>query len=92
MWHASISPYRSGITRTSTLFAIAERVLEGVGDRFAGEWREVGQCAVHLRRRLTAIEAAEIDPVCDIRGTPEAAERVRAMRRVLPPHVPVPEE
>ena len=43
------------------------------------EWREVGIHAMHLRRRLTLEEQASVGlTVCDIRGTPEADERLAA--------------
>ncbi len=37
----------------------------------------------HLRRRLTDAEAAPIGPVLDVRGTPEAHRRLRALPRKL---------
>lgn len=89
LWHVSIAPMKGSVRSVPALFLVAERVLAGVGDRFAGEWREVGIHAVHLRRRLTAFEASTIDPVCDIRGTADARRRVEAIRRVVPSHVEV---
>jgi ribosomal protein L13E len=92
VWHASISepPWRR--RDVGDLFAIAEQALAGVGDATAGEWREVGDVAVHLRRRLTAEEAAPIGPAVDIRGTWEHHKRIERLRRYLPPdlrHRPV---
>jgi hypothetical protein len=69
--------------------ALAE--LDGLGDPAAGEWREWSGSAFHLRRRLTVAEQAAVGPVVDVRGTPEAAERVaalpRKLRDLLPPDV-----
>jgi len=62
----------------------ALQVLSGVGDASAGEWWEVGEIATHLRRRLTSDEAAEIGPVCDVRGTTEGTRRFKAMRGYFP--------
>jgi hypothetical protein len=66
------------------LFRLAAKALDGVGDAARGEWREVGDIAVHLRRRLDDIEAATVGPVVDIRGTWEHTKRVNAVRRYLP--------
>jgi hypothetical protein len=65
---------------------MAEQALKGVGDATLGEWREMGDIAVHLRRRLTAKEqaVAGIDAVVDVRGTPEGATRIACMRPYLP--------
>jgi hypothetical protein len=79
VWHASIGP--SGAD--SRLIAL--RVLHGVGDPIAGEWFEVGVVADHVRRRLTEGEAAIVGPVCDVRGTVDAATRFARMRPFLPP-------
>jgi hypothetical protein len=60
--------------------ALAERALEGVGDASLGEWREAGGNGVfHLRRGVTAAEAALVGPVEDIRGTPEETRRFAAL-------------
>lgn len=86
VWHASISaPGRVMIP--ARLFTVADHVLRGVGDATLGEWREIGDIAVHLRRRVTAAEmrAAGIDAVCDIRGTEECTRRIRRLRPHLPP-------
>jgi hypothetical protein len=71
----------------STLWEIAEHELRGVGDPSLGEWREVGDKAVHLRRRLTVAEmkAGAIAAVCDVRGTPEYVQRLERMWPFLPP-------
>jgi hypothetical protein len=85
VWHASVSPHYPG-ARASQLFDIAQLALHGVGDAALGEWRESGDIAVHLRRRLTAAEMryAGIREVCDIRGTEEFSLRIRNVRPYLP--------
>lgn len=72
--------------RAAWLWPVAEAQLHGVGDASLGEWREVGQVAIHLRRRLTAREMRDgrIEGVCDVRGTPEFTERIQRMRPFLP--------
>lgn len=90
MWHASISPrFPLVVNRERRLFEIATEELEHVGDAALGEWREVGEIAVHLRRRLTAVEMAigAIDDVVDVRGTDEFTRRIQAMRPFLPPQM-----
>ena len=61
----------------------AREVLDGLGDPAAGEWPEWSGLAYHLRRRLSVPEAARVGPVVDIRGTPEAWRRARALGRYL---------
>ena len=83
-----------GAVRAADLFIEAERQLQGVGDATAGEWREVGGIAVHLRRRLTPAEMARggIVDICDVRGTADATRRIERVRPLLPPsmrHLPV---
>jgi hypothetical protein len=66
--------------------ARARRALQGVGDSDIGEWMEMGRVAMHLRRRLSAVEQAESGLVMsDIRGTPEAERRLAVVRDRLPP-------
>ncbi len=74
------------VNREKYLLTLAADQLEGVGDVSLGEWRERGDIAVHLRRRLTPIEMAlgGIDSACDIRGTKEFEERICAMLPYLP--------
>lgn len=87
VWHVSVSPrFPLMVNRERRLFEIAGDALFGVGDATLGEWREVGNNAVHLRRRLTAIEmaAGRIDSVCDVRGTEEFTRRIEAIRPYLP--------
>jgi hypothetical protein len=69
------------------LFDVAFLTLLGVGDAALGEWQEVGDVAVHVRRRLTAAEMryAGIATVVDVRGTEEFTTRIQRMRPFLPP-------
>lgn len=88
MWHASVSPRFSSVPFVlATLWEIAAHELRGVGDATLGEWREVGDKAVHLRRRLTVAEmkAGAIAAVCDVRGTVEYVQRIERMWPFLPP-------
>jgi len=84
VWHASISDPRRDARNPEALFAVAEQVLAGVGDPALGEWREVGDLAVHLRRRVSPSEADTIGPVVDVRGTWEHTKRLNRIRRYLP--------
>jgi hypothetical protein len=91
VWHASVSARFAlpSLQSEAAMFEEAEHQLAGVGDRTLGEWRERGDKAMHLRRRLTAKEMlyANIKSVCDVRGTPEQITRVDRMRPFLPPSV-----
>lgn len=85
MWHVSISPGRAVFDLDpEPYFALALRELAGVGEPALGEWREVGDIAVHLRRRLNEAEAARVGPVRDVRQTWEHTKRLNAIRRYLP--------
>jgi hypothetical protein len=88
VWHASLMA-RAPLGRKEML-RMANRVLDGVGDPRRGEWVEIGR-ALHLRRRLSAAEAAIVGPVVDVRGTPEAARRVAELGErllaMIPPDV-----
>ena len=55
----------------------AMKALEGVGDSALGEWEERGEKAYHVRRRLTPEEQVSIGVACDLRGLPEAEERLQ---------------
>jgi len=80
VWHASISA--PGVpARVARRLAV--KALRGVGDPGA-EWHEARPLAHHVRRRLTAAEAAHVAPVADLRGTPEGEARWRAVRAELP--------
>ncbi len=65
----------------------ARAELAGRGDAAAGEWVE-WTGVLHLRRRLSDLEALAVGPVLDIRRTDEARARLRALpprlRRLLP--------
>jgi hypothetical protein len=66
--------------------------LHGVGDAKLGEWVEPPdewRTAYHIRRRLTPQEELVTGPVKDVRGTPEALERVEVVLRQCPnrPHL-----
>lgn len=63
----------------SLLESAAARALDGVGDASLGEWTQAPRRVFHLRRRLSAAEVAQVGPVRDIRGTPEAGDRLQAM-------------
>jgi hypothetical protein len=80
VWHASVAWQRIFLP-DSELRRIAFELLDGYGDPAAGQWEEKGASAFHLRRRLTETEAALVGPVVDIRGTPEASQRVWAVRK-----------
>ena len=74
------------LVNTAQLFEIAADALCGVGDAAIGEWREVGDHAVHLRRRLSDRErraAGNLD-VVDVRGTDDHVQRVLRLRPFLP--------
>ncbi len=77
------------VNRERRLFDIATQQLAGVGDATLGEWREIGDIAVHLRRRLTDMEAAVagIVEVIDVRGSDEFTRRIQQMQPFLPPQL-----
>jgi hypothetical protein len=86
VWHASVA----GSLIKAVLWQEAERQLAGVGDASLGEWREVGDKAVHLRRRLSEREQRAVGPVVDIRRSDEArmrAARLGALLALAPPEV-----
>ena len=72
VWHASARSW----TAADSL-SLALRALEGAGDERLGQWVEQGNNGVvHVRRRLTPIEAARGRcELRDIRGTAEERER-----------------
>lgn len=73
------------------LLGICMGALDGVGDPKLGEWVEVGQTAMHLRRRLNEVEQVMVGPVVDVRGTPDGQFRMERARRFLPAGFPVEE-
>jgi len=62
--------------------------LEGVGNAALGEWTEFTGKAFHLRRRMRPTEQLLVGPVVDIRGTPEARERLAPVAHMLPAEWP----
>lgn len=83
MWHVSIAPQIPLSDRA--LLSAVERVLDGVGDPELGQWIERTDRALHLRRRLSHDEAAQVGPVVDVRGTWEARKRISRVAHLLPP-------
>lgn len=82
MWHVSVAQKTNyPLVRRDT---IAREILEGLGDADLGEWVEEGSLALHVRRRLSEDEARGIGPALDIRGTPDARERVRRLVGQIP--------
>jgi hypothetical protein len=76
VWHVSASAVNE-----PTAWAMAERALQGVGQAALGEWREHGQRAVHIRRRLSDEERERAGGLGtrDIRGTAEEEQRFHAL-------------
>jgi hypothetical protein len=88
VWHASVAA--RGFPIWAVLEAECERQLADVGDALLGEWRERGERAFHLRRRLSAAEQRAVGPVADIRRQPEAvlrASRLGPWLTLAPPEV-----
>ena len=83
MWHSSVARHSPSVT-DEALELCARLALEGVGDAGRGEWIEVSPRAVHVRRRISVAEERRVPDVCDIRGTLEVAQRLKAVRHVLP--------
>jgi hypothetical protein len=86
VWHASVA----GSIVPAVLEREALRQLAGLGDAAQGEWREMGDTAFHVRRRLSAREAPAVGDVMDVRRTPDALRRAAALgARLLlaPPEV-----
>jgi hypothetical protein len=83
VWHASA---RGATVAQSE--AMALRALRGVGNARSGQWTERGRAeVVHVRRRLSANEAAIVGEVVDIRGTPEERERLLALVAEASPRI-----
>ena len=85
VWHVSVAGRQPVMARR----IIALNQLVGVGARRLGEWWEVTEMAVHLRRRLSSAEQELVGNVVDIRGTPEAVLRISRVParflRMIPP-------
>lgn len=80
VWHASAS---GGTYAASEV--MAHRALAGVGDARLGEWFERGrQGIVHVRRRLAEHEAARVNELRDVRGTPEQSLRMAQLLKAAP--------
>jgi hypothetical protein len=67
----------------SEAWTLAERALRGVGDPALGEWRESGERAIHLRRRLTHMEWPGAWGM-DLRETPDGLARLADVAQWLP--------
>ena len=80
VWHVSVQDQIGGLPAT-TVRGVAYDLLDGYGDAAAGEWTQMPGRIFHLRRRLSPSEASLVGPVVDVRGTPEAARRIAAVRR-----------
>lgn len=83
VWHASVTGPNAQEN--------ARRALFGVGDSSLGEWADWGGVPAgrasrtfHLRRRLAPAEEALVGPAVDIRGFPEARERLDRVATLLP--------
>ena len=83
VWHASVAPVKLTLPHEA-LWELAYEVLGPVGDASLGEWKESGDRAFHLRRRLSRREQVTIGPVVDVRGNHDGWKRWAAMQ----PHVP----
>lgn len=86
VWHVSIA-YHGRLTPRpfNDEEERCHRALSGVGNADRGQWREVGERATHLRRRLSLFEATTWGVVVrDIRGTEEAEARLAPLRHLLP--------
>lgn len=86
VWHASAAPYPvTSFVIRDTLESWAELAIAGVGDAMLGEWHEWTGKAVHIRRRLSALEQQRVGPVVDIRtDSIEVDRRMRPIRHLLP--------
>lgn len=81
VWHCSAS---SNFPMEEACRRECFRQLDGLGVPTLGEWHEWTGKAYHIRRRLSAREQINVGPVVDIRGTPEAVERLQAMTLAAP--------
>jgi len=88
VWHASISLAPGQWPNREKQEALAREELQGVGDPALGEWVEwrpqARPAVLHLRRRLSRVEAMVVGPMQDIRGTDEHRRRVDYARRWYP--------
>lgn len=72
MWHVSVGNF----TNRKAAKALALRVLKRYGNERLGQWIEVSDRFVHVRRRLTRVEQDIAGSPVDIRGTPAELEIV----------------
>lgn len=90
MWHASVAHHGRRKPSVDEYVYQCRRALSGVGNAVRGEFWESGRGFVHVRRCLSYAEQdARGLVVRDVRGTPEHAERLAAVRLVLPPELRV---
>ena len=82
VWHASIASHgRNGRPEsmvTDEHWQRAYCALANVGQPDLGEWKETGEVACHLRRRVTAEEWKNRPWGMDLRHTPEGQKRLAA--------------
>jgi hypothetical protein len=83
VWHASAMPLPGLSMAPGALRKLCLNALDGVGDASLGEWNECGK-AYHVRRRLSEAEEAVVGPAIDLRGTPEAYDRLIARMDDIP--------
>jgi hypothetical protein len=84
VWHASAAPVPGWPANEQFLKQCALTALQGVGDESLGQWEEWTGQAYHIRRRLTRKEQQSVGEPKDIRNTPEADKRHKAVQRYLP--------
>ena len=82
VWHASVSPKTRRAAKRSVLRKVAMETLKGVGDT-QHEWEEMGESALHVRRRLSDEEIARVGMPVDCRSSSEGFDRFNAMLPVL---------
>lgn len=83
VWHASTASQRI-VLPDHALEELAYDALGSAGDARLGEWKETGQRAFHLRRRLSSKEQAQVGTVVDVRDKYEGWKRWRTMQSHLP--------
>lgn len=85
VWHASIArhgrsgrPIRIATVDPGEYLTRVARALQSVGSAALGEWTELGDVAVHLRRRLTPDEWGPRPWGMDLRRTEQGRARLAA--------------
>jgi hypothetical protein len=71
---------------TETLRKLCLESLWAVGDD-SHQWEEMPRHVYHIRRRLSAIEQAQVGPAVDYRGTDEGPKRFAAMEIFMNPEL-----